>query len=162
MNEWEEIYLKNKELDQVFIGRYEKNEPYYLEKNCLAFLIELGEFVNETKCFKYWSIKKPKKDAMLEEYADCITMVLTLCASLNMDLNFSSAGHLDSKNILIVINHLFKQGSKLMDRVTEEVLCDIMANLLYVGELLNFSQDEVLLWLQKKQDIIEERLNDEY
>lgn len=76
MSDFEKIYLNNKRLDDIFMEKYEKTEPQLFEKNCLEFLTELGEFANETKCFKYWSIKKPKKDEMLEEFADCITMIL--------------------------------------------------------------------------------------
>lgn len=162
MKELEKIYKRNKELDEVFISKYENKEPYYLEKNCLAFLIELGEFVNETKCFKYWTVKKPKRESVLEEYADCITMILTLFSTLNMDLKLDLEKHYDSDNVLFVINYLYQQGSKLMTKISEELLRDIMVNLLYVAELLDFEEEEIIEALHKKQAIIEERLNSEY
>ena len=47
MNKYIEIYEKNKKIDES--------------------LVELGEFANETKVFKYGSIKSPKdKDIILE------------------------------------------------------------------------------------------------
>ena len=37
-----------------------------------------------------------------------------------------------------------------------------MVNLLYVAELLDFEEEEIIEALHKKQAIIEERLNSEY
>ena len=40
----------------------------------LALYVELGELANETRCFKYWSLKPPSsKAAMLEEICRCLT-----------------------------------------------------------------------------------------
>lgn len=55
---WYEIYAENKRLDEIFINRYKESDPEFVRKNGIEFLVELGEFVNETKCFKYWTIKK--------------------------------------------------------------------------------------------------------
>lgn len=74
--DWNDIYQRNKKLDTHFEQKYLNKEPYYFEKNCLELTVEIGEFVNETKCFKYWTIKKPNKDDMLEECADVIMMLL--------------------------------------------------------------------------------------
>ena len=78
METLKKIYKRNKELDHIFMEKYEKKEPMYFEKNCIEFLVEFGEFVNETKCFKYWSIKEPNKELLLEEYADCLSMLLCI------------------------------------------------------------------------------------
>ena len=86
MERLREIYERNKDLDHIFMAKYEKNEPMYFEKNCIDFLVEFGEFVNETKCFKYWSIKEPKMDDVYEEFADCITMILTMYYVLNLEI----------------------------------------------------------------------------
>lgn len=77
MNAYRRIYENNKRLDEIFIRKYENIQNFY-EYNCIEMLVELGEFVNETKCFKFWSTKSPNREKVLEEYADCITMALVM------------------------------------------------------------------------------------
>ena len=75
MDKYLELYKKNMVLDDMFASKYSDDEQLY-EKNCLEFVVEVGELANESKCFKYWSIKKPNRDNLLEEYADCLLMNL--------------------------------------------------------------------------------------
>lgn len=161
MEKYKEIYQRNKELDNIFIEKYEAKEPLYFEKNCIEFLVELGEFANETKCFKYWSIKKPDHEAVLEEFADCITMVLYFFNVLNLELD-DFKKHQKSNNVLEIFNYLYQQGTKLMTKLNEELVKDIFINLLYLAELLNLNEDEIINAITKKQDKIEERLNSDY
>jgi dimeric dUTPase (all-alpha-NTP-PPase superfamily) len=45
----------------------------------LALLVELGEMINETKVFKFWSKKPPAdKPIILDEYADGLHFYLSL------------------------------------------------------------------------------------
>ena len=48
------------------------------EKRILALLVEVGEMINETKTFKFWS-KKPsaEKPIILDEYADGLHFLLS-------------------------------------------------------------------------------------
>jgi dimeric dUTPase (all-alpha-NTP-PPase superfamily) len=53
--------------------------PSTFERRVLALLVELGEFANETRCFKYWSFKAPSpKEKILDEYADGLHFLLSL------------------------------------------------------------------------------------
>lgn len=48
-------------------------------RRILALLVELGEFANETRSFKYWSFKGPSpKEVVLDEYADGLHFLLSL------------------------------------------------------------------------------------
>ena len=50
-----------------------------LHKRILALFVELGEFANETRCFKFWSVKGPStKEVILDEYADALHFFLSL------------------------------------------------------------------------------------
>lgn len=155
------IYERNKKLDHIFMKKYEAQEPLYFEKNCIEFLVEFGEFVNETKCFKYWTIKKPKMEDVYEELADCITMILTMYYVLKIDITDLKEHH-KSTNVLEVINHIYSQGSKLMTKLNEDLVKDILANLFYLAELLELDKEEIYRVLTYKQDKVEERLNSDY
>ena len=62
METLKKIYERNKELDHIFMKKYEAQEPLYFEKNCIEFLVEFGEFVNETKFEKLGVFKYSKED----------------------------------------------------------------------------------------------------
>lgn len=159
---WNKIYERNKYLDTIFIDKYKDTEDYF-KKNCIEFLVELSEFINETKCFKYWSVKKPNLDDMMLEYADVITMVLYFYNNLGMKLDINNLpNHIESKNIFDVINYIYLIGTDLINNYSEVLVSDILSNVLYLGKLFNLDENEILEFINKKHKIIEERLNSDY
>ena len=46
---YNEIYNRNKKLDDIFMNKYFNVESKYYEKNCLELIVELCELANETK-----------------------------------------------------------------------------------------------------------------
>lgn len=161
LNEWNKIYEKNSELDKIYLSKYLSSNNDIFEKNAIEFLVELGEFTNESKCFKYWTVKLPDKEKVLEEYADCITMLLVFYNNLNMKIN-PEINHLETVNILEVINYLYQEGSKILKSISEELLTNIFNNLIYLGSLLNLTEEEIINSMKNKQKIVEVRLNSEY
>lgn len=157
---WYEIYEENKRLDDIFISRYQDDKEL-VKKNGIEFLVEMGEFVNETKCFKYWTVKKPDKEKVLDEFADCITILLTFFHYLEVDLD-NIGNHDSSDSVLKVINNTYLLGTELFDNSSEELVKKIFANLLYISELLGLKEEEVVDATFKKLKIVEERLNSNY
>ncbi len=164
--EWNKIYEENIRLDQIFIEKYQSDSNLF-EKNCIELLVELGEFVNETKAFKYWSVKNPDKTKMLEEYADVITMILTFYRIKNMKIADSRLSLFNDEmlkivNVLRIINIIYQKVSLLMDNFNEDLIREIFDYTLFLGELLGFKEQEVLDAISKKQKIIDKRLNSNY
>ena len=157
---WNKIYENNKRLDGIFYQKYQNDVEIY-EKNCIEFLVELGEFINETKIFKYWSIKKPDKEKILDEYADNITMCLYFYREFNVMIDDRYL-HIESTNILEIVNYLYQKISLLFENKASNLIQDIFYNLLYLGDLLGISEKEILEAIDKKHKIIEERLNSNY
>ena len=160
MNYWQLVYKRNKELDNIFFEKYLEEKEMF-EKNCIEFLVELGEFTNETKCFKYWSIKEPKYDAMLEELADVFTMLMYFYNILNLDITQPNIIN-KNQNLLELINETYYLGTKLYKELSKELLDRIFISLLKIAELLGIKEDEIIDAITKKQNIIEERLNTDY
>ena len=131
---WEDILKRNTKIDEIFIKKYEDNEPNYFEKNCLSLITEIAEFLNETKCFKYWSIKNPDKDKLKEEYADALIMTLSMFNYLNINLELVE--HSKTSNILEIFNELFKDASNIMNKNILSVK-KVFSNLIYISTLLN-------------------------
>src|SRR5579875_4105332 len=75
------------ELDAHIENEHPRKENRHSEK-VLALLVELGELANETRCFKFWSIKPASpKEVILEEFVDGIHFIL----SLGIECGFSEA-----------------------------------------------------------------------
>ena len=160
MEEFKKILKVNQGLDKVFDEKYSSDIDYY-NKNCIALLIELGEFINETKCFKYWSIKTPNMDNVLEEYADCITMCLSFFTHLNVEFD-NIPKHSNIDDIFILINEIFKDATDMIEHGSGDLIKKIFSNVLYLGELLKLDKQEIYNACYKKMRIIDERLNSDY
>ena len=156
---WQEIYDENKRLDDIFERKYHNDGDLY-SKNCLELLVELGEFANETKIFKYWTNKSPEKDKMLEEYADVITMCLYFFHEFQIQLK-EGYSHAEIDDKIVLINYLYERMTMLLNK-DYYVIEDIFGNVLYLGKLFNFKEDEVLQAISDKHEIISKRLNGDY
>ena len=157
---WQEIYEDNKKLDQVFIDRYGDDADYF-KKNVIELLVELGEFTNETKCFKYWTVKESNYDKVLDEYADCITMILLFFNLSNLTID-DIPKHTSLTNKFDVLNLLYSDGTKLMTDYEPKLIKEIFSNILYLMDLFDLKEDDVLTSIKKKQAIVMERLHSEY
>ena len=80
------LYIKQAELDQRIADNHHVTYASTRERRILALLVEIGEFANATRCFKYWSNKKSEpQDIVLDEYVDGLHFFL----SLGIDINVS-------------------------------------------------------------------------
>lgn len=160
MKTWNELYRKNNELDDIFDDKYKSDNEIY-QKNCIEFLVELSEFLNETKCFKYWSVKEPKYDEMLEELADVFTMLMYFYNTLNLDFDFNKR-LIEEHDLFKTINDTYKLGTELYDNLNKELLDNILYNIAVIMNILNIKEDDLKVSIDKKEKIIEERLNSNY
>ncbi len=161
MKKFQIIYDKNKELDAMFDKEYDNTKEDIILKNKLELLVELGELANETKCFKYWSKKTPNKEAVLEEYADCLLMILLFFNMLNISLEstFNNENDLDLIKEFI---YLFNISSTLEENFNEETLKNIFVNFIRLGHLLEFTDEEIINASLNKIKINFERFNIDY
>ena len=156
---WGNYYQENKKLDEKFNSQYQKNEPEFYEKNCIELLVEIGEFINETKCFKYWSIKSPNKEKMLEELADCLNMIFYFYGLLNIKIT-DFANTKIVKNRLNQINHIYYLSTNLFNNLNAQDIKNIFINLLDFAYYLGIKEQEILEKLEEKHQIIYNRLED--
>lgn len=160
IKKYQELYNQNKELDKLFIDTYGRTDSIIL-KNKLELLVELGELANETKVFKYWSKKEPNHALVLEEYADTLLMVLYFFRELNVSLEeeFIQPQNNDVINAFI---YLFDLISKLDKEYTKDLIKEIFVNLLYLGNLLDLSDEEIITSALNKIEIDKKRFENDY
>ena len=73
------LYAKQAELDARIAENHHVSYATTRERRILALLVEIGEFANATRCFKYWSNKPSEaQDIVLDEYVDGLHFFLSL------------------------------------------------------------------------------------
>lgn len=73
------LYQKQAELDARIAENHHVSYETTRERRILALLVEIGEFANATRCFKYWSNKPSEAQGIvLDEYVDGLHFFLSL------------------------------------------------------------------------------------
>ena len=66
-------------LDERIVKEHGLQGVDLVDKKIIALKVELSEFANETRAFKFWSKKEPSpKEITLEEYVDALHFFLSL------------------------------------------------------------------------------------
>lgn len=162
MKELEEIYKQSKYIDTLFAQQYDIKSPEIVHKYTLELLVELGELANETRCFKFWSNKGPsEKDMILEEYIDCLFMLLYFCniLSISLEEEFPFSQNQNMVDTFLLLYSLGVEFSKTFDK---NVLKRLVVELFHLKDLLNFTMEDLQEETYKKKRIITKRLNSDY
>lgn len=89
------LYIKQAELDKRIAENHNISYATTRKRRTLALLVEIGEFANATRCFKYWSNKSSEPlDIVLDEYVDGLHFFL----SLGIDINVSKKAYNHTKH----------------------------------------------------------------
>ena len=161
MKKYVELYEKNNELDELFLSTYGDTEEI-ANKNILELLVELGEFANETKVFKYWSIKKPKDiDTVLEEAADCMLMIMYFCHRIDMDISKIKLNYFEEDPTSIFIR-LFDECSELKGDMTESKLATILNDMISIVKACGYSEEDFIRVCFMKMHINFQRFEIDY
>lgn len=150
MKNYNIVYNENKKLDEAFDVLYDNHNEDIVRKNILELLVEISELANETRCFKYWSVKKvDNREEILEEFADCMLMSLYFCNMIELDIENISLEDTES-DIIKQFLKLYEISSKLSISLEKDTIIDILINLVNLGKLLNFSEEEIIDGCLKK------------
>jgi dimeric dUTPase (all-alpha-NTP-PPase superfamily) len=133
-----------------------------LQKKILSLQVELGELANETRCFKFWSTKKPSSnDVILEEYVDCLHFIL----SIGIEKSFQDI----TLNIKSITTELSEQFLNLYINIANFTTCPSVdnylitfQNFLSLGQTLGFSEDDIENAYLHKNNVNHERQDNGY
>lgn len=164
MKRFIQIYDMQKELDEYTFKKYNLSDKEDLKnKKLLGLIVEISELANKTQSFKYWSTKLPgTKEELLEEYADGLHFILSLCLELEINLNdkFNKIEKEDdiSKLFLIII----KNTINLKEEFNKTNIKELLNYYIYLGECLGFSEGNIIEGYIKKNKINKERNDYDY
>jgi dimeric dUTPase (all-alpha-NTP-PPase superfamily) len=82
----DKLFQMQKSLDSYIEGKHQLQNEDLFDRKVLALLVEIGELANETRCFKFWSIKpSSEREVILEEFVDGIHFILSLGIECGFD-----------------------------------------------------------------------------
>lgn len=159
---WTELFKQQKRLDQFIQQNHGLERDDLRERKILAFVVELGELANETRCFKFWSLKESSpKEKVLEEYVDGLHFLLSL--GLDMDYVFNE---LEPEGIcedltrqFIVVYQAAIQFQQEMEYAGYHQLFQAFVAL---GEKLGFTREEVIQAYLEKNKVNHQRQKEGY
>ena len=158
---FKEIFKMQKALDREIHKAHKVSFKDTLDKKILALLVEVGEFANEIKPFKYW--KKDKsidKSKVLEEFVDGIHFFISLANYLDIDpiINSNVIDKDPSKQLLYV----FELISKLNNTFNEVNLVNAFQAYMGIAKLSGLSEKEIKEHYISKNKVNFERIANNY
>lgn len=161
MNDLREYFEKQRALDEHIHLQHNETYKTTLRKRMLSLLVELGEFANETRCFKFWSVKGPSpKEIVLDEYADGLHFFFSLGIPLNaMDYQIKDVPCLDLTEQILSVYNKMAALSSTYDREHYNEAFDAYWAIL---KGLNYTVDDALEAYNKKLAVNYKRQENNY
>ncbi|WP_423363148.1 dUTP diphosphatase [Mycoplasma sp. P36-A1] len=149
------------DLDQKIAAIHNVNNHDTKSKRILAFLVELGELANETRTFKYWSLKDASaKEVILEEYVDGIHFLVSLANDLDIQLDFNVEN--DKQSLTQQFIKVFTLATNLNDNFNNENIHKLFEQYIKVAISLNFTKDDIINAYMEKNKTNHQRQADGY
>ncbi|QPC47178.1 dUTP diphosphatase [Mangrovibacillus cuniculi] len=156
-------FEKQRKLDHYIETTQAVTQDSLFTKKQVAFLVELGELANETRCFKFWS-KKPasEKSIILEEYIDGFHFLL----SLGIELGFENETEWKEEQVDTDLTSLFKgmyqELAVLSPEVNIEKYQHLFSMYISLGSALGFTRAEMEAAYDEKNAINYQRQESGY
>ncbi|MGM0874851.1 MAG: dUTP diphosphatase [Bacillota bacterium] len=138
------LFNMQQELDTKIETQHQlQNEPL-IERKILALLVEVGELANETRCFKFWSLKPPAPiDVILEEYVDGVHFILSLGLEINVDPTLNIVDIQAERSVTEQFLHVYELISAFKEEQSITIYKKMFEEYLFLGKLLGFSNEQV-------------------
>ncbi|WP_338971405.1 dUTP diphosphatase [Spiroplasma endosymbiont of Panorpa germanica] len=160
-----DLAKRQKKLDNYI---YEKKQIKFSNqisnKKMIAFFVELGEFINEERSFKFWSQKPASpRNVLLEEYIDGLHFILSIGLEIGFDFENFESDNLSKQETLeqeyLQLISFFSQYSLSKDSNNFTIL---MNSFFKIGSWFDFSEQELLDTYFRKNEINFKRQENQY
>ncbi len=157
--------LKQKELDSFVLENLKSdiNDERYWTYRLVAFLIEVSEFLNEVKFFKYWSKNKDNvnRERILEEYVDGLHFLFSLGNTIGFNKWIFGAGDIKEPLEMLLFS-LNEDVLKLRRDKDLEVFNKLFVNYLKMAWSVGIKPEELDQAYDKKYQLNIERQKNNY
>lgn len=131
-------------LDTRIETQHKLENENLVDRKILALLVELGELANETRCFKFWSLKSPSEaSVILEEYVDGIHFLLSLGIEFGYENKIFIKKCNQSGAVVDQFLAVYQEINYFHQQPTLENYEKLMTQYLFLGELLGFSFEQI-------------------
>lgn len=158
-----ELYPLQASLDEDIAKRHNITYEKTFHSRLLALIVELGEFANETRCFKYWSLKGPsEKNVILEEYVDGLHFILSLGIALKPRKMIYEISEKKEYNLVDAILLAYQESLKLKDNYDLAQYEKAMQSYLNLIAYLGTDSNEIIKAYRSKLNVNYERQINKY
>jgi dimeric dUTPase (all-alpha-NTP-PPase superfamily) len=156
------LYSLQRQLDERIEAQHGLKEEDLFDKKILALLVEIGELANETRCFKFWSVKPPSpREKVLEEYVDGLHFILSL--GLECDFLYSEIPpQLAALPLVEQFLAVFRAADEFRKTKSRQSYDRLFTEYLLLGGQLGFSIEEIEQAYKQKNQVNHERQNQNY
>lgn len=133
------------------------------DRKILALLVELGELANETRCFKFWSLKAPSEEqVILEEYVDGVHFLLSLGLVFGFDKKISISNNEPKKTLVDQFLMVYKAINEFRQSQTFENYEVMFHEYFHLGTVLGFTYEQIITAYMAKNQINHTRQDEGY
>lgn len=150
-------------LDQHIETKHGLESENVVDRKILALLVELGELANETRCFKFWSLKGPSdQETILTEYVDGIHFILSLANEYDFQLSVPKEFSITKHDLTEQFLQLYQVISQFKNKRVNDLFQTVFAEYLNLGKMLGFSAEDVEQAYVSKNEVNYERQKQGY
>ncbi|ASZ09013.1 dUTP diphosphatase [Mesoplasma chauliocola] len=132
-------------------------------KKIIAFWVELGEYANEEKSFKYWKQGAPAaREIQLEEYIDGLHFVISLGNQINYDFEKFNFKDLDFENNIDCYFELISNFTILVNQPNTDSFAKMFNSFLQIAKVQKYSEEELIKTYKAKHEKNQQRQVDNY
>lgn len=161
---YKKLFAMQKDLDKHIEEKHQLHQEDLFDRKVLALFVELGELANETRCFKFWSVKPSSpRETVLEEFVDGIHFILSLgleCdfeheSEYTVDVQPRESAHAQFLFVYELISN-FQNSKKIND------YRKLFSAYIDLGELLGFHAEDIERAYMEKNEVNYERQRSDY
>jgi dimeric dUTPase (all-alpha-NTP-PPase superfamily) len=160
----EKLFKMQKDLDHHIEEKHDLKSEDLFNRKVLALFVEIGELANETRSFKFWSVKPSSpKEVILEEFVDGIHFILSLGLECGFDKTIKDISKeeasLDVTNQFLAIYDtlsVFQKNKSVEDYVL------LFKAYLQLANLLGITNEEMEEAYFKKNEVNYQRQQNNY
>lgn len=161
------LYEMQSKLDGYITSNHNVKEQDTINERWIALLVELGELANETRCFKYWSLKSAsERDIVLEEYVDGVHFILSIGNTINQKRIIPILNEVPTNPTKKELTHkfaeLFTCITNSMNKINILTHNDVLARFLELGLMLGFCGEDIYNAYINKNQINFSRQDNKY
>ncbi|PPE05049.1 dUTP diphosphatase [Entomoplasma ellychniae] len=133
------------------------------KKKIIAFWVELGEYANEEKSFKYWKQgAAAPREVQLEEYIDGLHFIVSLGNQIKYDFTTFEFKDLGYKNNIDCYFDLIQNLTLLVNEQSIKTFSLIFNSFLQIAHVQKYSENDLINTYKKKHAKNQQRQVENY